>query len=171
MGRDKALLPYQGKTLVEYVAAQVLAAAGSVTLAGAPERYGFLGLPMIGDLTPGFGPVGGIQAALASTSAGWNLIVACDMPSLSADFLRSLFDAAEQCGQDCLMPYSGAEGLPQPLCAVYHRRCLPAIERAIRENVRKITDAVSRLGVRAWPVDDNTWFRNLNTPGDLAIHV
>ena len=178
MGRDKALLPYQGRTLVEYVAAQVLGAAGSVALAGAPERYGFLGFPMIGDLTPGFGPVAGIQAALASTSADWNLIVACDMPSLSADFLRSLFVAAEHCGEDCLIPYAPpagrrpvSTGLPQPLCAVYHRDCLPAIERAIRENLRKATDAVSRLSVCAWPVADNSWFQNLNTPEDLAIHV
>jgi molybdopterin-guanine dinucleotide biosynthesis protein A len=81
-----------------------------------------------------------------------------------------LFHAAEHCGQDCLIPYAPPDR-PQPLCAVYHRNCLPAIERAIRDNVRKVKDVVSRLDACAWPVAGNTWFRNLNTPEDLVIHV
>jgi molybdopterin-guanine dinucleotide biosynthesis protein A len=169
MGRDKALLPYHGVTLVEHVAAQVAAAADTAALVGPAERYGFAGLPIIPDSISDFGPVAGIHAALQASSADWNLIVACDMPSVTAAFLRLLLEAAEQCGGGCLIPLSPA-GRPEPLCAAYHRDCLAGIASALRENVRKVTDAVSRLRVRAWPVSDGAWFENLNTPEDLAIH-
>jgi molybdopterin-guanine dinucleotide biosynthesis protein A len=169
MGRDKALLSHQGTTLVEHVAAQVVAAAGSATLIGPPERYEFLGLPVVADSVSNFGPVAGIQAALQATGEDWNLIVACDMPSVSADFLRSLFEAAEQCGADCLVPHSPS-GLPEPLCAVYHRNCLAGINRAIGEDLRKTTSALSKLRVSAWPVSESLWFQNLNTPEDLATY-
>src|SRR5437763_12141966 len=90
MGRDKARLPFRGRTLVEHIAAAVAEAAGSVTLVGAPERYQSLGLPIIPDTRPGEGPLAGILAALGASQAGWNLIAACDMPVISAPFLKSL---------------------------------------------------------------------------------
>src|SRR6058998_1400393 len=83
MGRDKACLPLQGRTLLEHVAAAVAAAAGSVTLVGSPERYQNLGFRVIADSLPGCGPLGGIHTALGASPADWNLIVACDMPGIS----------------------------------------------------------------------------------------
>jgi len=50
MGRDKALLPFAGRTLLEHVAARVAEAAGNVTVIGPPERYGHLGLVCAADL-------------------------------------------------------------------------------------------------------------------------
>src|SRR5712691_8368629 len=88
MGRDKANLPFEGRTLVERVAAAVADAAGSVTLVGPPGRYESLGLPVIADLEPDLGPLGGIHAALSATSAAWNLIAACDLPAVSGPFLK-----------------------------------------------------------------------------------
>jgi molybdopterin-guanine dinucleotide biosynthesis protein A len=162
MGQDKACLPFQGKTLVEHVAAAVAEAAGSVTLVGAPERYATLGLPMLADTRTGAGPLAGIHTALGASLAAWNLIVACDMPGISASFLRSLMAAAESCQADCLLP-SGPSGLPEPLCAVYHFRCLDAITDALDRNVRKITDGLAAVRVAKWSVAESGWFRNVNT--------
>src|SRR5205814_2477042 len=49
MGRDKALLPFQGSTLLEHIALHVAAAAGSVTLIGEPDKYRRLGFPVLTD--------------------------------------------------------------------------------------------------------------------------
>jgi molybdopterin-guanine dinucleotide biosynthesis protein A len=163
MGRDKARLPFQGKTLVEHVAAAVAEAAGSVTLVGAPERYGSLGFPMLADGRKGAGPLAGIHAALAASAAEWNLIVACDMPGISAPFLESLIAAAESSDADCLLP-AGPSGLPEPLCAVYHSRSRDAIAAALDRNVRKITDGLAGLRIAAWSTLESDWFRNINTP-------
>jgi molybdopterin-guanine dinucleotide biosynthesis protein A len=170
MGQDKALLPYGGATLIQHIAAQVVAAAGQVALVGPPERYGFLGFPVIADSVPDFGPVAGIHAALQAPNSTWNLIVACDMPGVTAEFLRGMLDAAEQCGPGCLVP-RGPSGRLQPLCAVYHRTCFAGIDQAIHANIRKVRDAIAGLRVHEWPVADDGWFRNLNTPEDLASHA
>jgi len=169
MGRDKALIPYRGASLAERVAREVEAAAGSVTLVGPPERYRGLGRPVIPDLHPGCGPLGGIEAALSASAAEWNLIVACDMPGVSAPFLTCLLEEAEASGAECLIPVSGP-GRLEPLCAAYHRRCLPAIANAVLENVRKVTDSLASLRVARWRATQPGWAANLNTLEDWEAH-
>jgi len=169
MGRDKALLPFRGGALVGHVAATVAAAAGSVTLIGDPQKYGHLGYPVLPDRSPGAGPVGGIASALSYTAADWNLVLACDMPAVSAEFLRGLLDAAEQAGADALVP-AGPSGRLEPLIAVYHLRCLAALRRALEASVRKVTDALAGLEVARFAVDDTACFENLNTPEEWACY-
>ena len=169
MGRDKALLDYRGRPLAAHVAETVREAADSVRLIGPPERYARLGYQVIPDIEPGRGPLGGIRTALTVSEADWNLVVACDMPSLTADFLRALLAEAEQSGADALMP-SSPSGLAEPLCAVYRRECLPAVEAALRGR-RKTSDAFQgvRLVRRDTPVA--VWFENMNTPEEWAGHL
>ena len=170
MGQDKACLPYRGATLVEYVAAAVAEAAGSVTLVGAPERYPGLDLPRIADSRTGSGPLAGIHSALSASRAAWNLIVACDMPGVSGPFLSSLLDAAERSGCDCLIP-AGPSGLPEPLCAVYHLSCLGPIGEALDRNVRKIVDGLAAVRSGIWNVGESHWFRNANTPEEWTQYT
>ena len=169
MGRDKALLPYRDRTLVQYIAAQVSSATGSVTLVGRPERYRALGYPAIPDVYPDGGPACGIQAALEASPAEWNLVAACDMPALTAAFLNTLLEAAESSEGDALVPISPS-GYPEPLCAVYRRTCLSLLTQAVQRNVRRVTQALAGLRLVYRPVSEGVWFQNLNTPQDWAKH-
>src|SRR5437899_6316305 len=121
MGRDKATLRYRGGALAEAIAREVNAAAGSAALVGSPSRQVISGFGIVPDVYPGEGPLGGILTALQHTTADWNLIVACDMPNVSAAFLHGLLDAAERWNVDALLP-AGPSHRMEPLCAVYHRR-------------------------------------------------
>ncbi len=170
MGRDKALLPWAGLTLVEHVARQVKDAAGCVTLVGSPERYRDLPFPGIPDLRPGAGPLAGIESALAATDALWNAMVACDMPSITAALLSGLFEEAGRTDADCAVPVAPG-GRPQPLCAVYHRRCLAAVSAALDGGIRRMSDALAALRAAFVPFETDAWFANLNRPGDLAQHA
>lgn len=170
MGRDKALLACGSGTLLEQVAAQVAAAAGSATVVGGANRYRALGLPAIEDTAEGCGPLAGICAALAATAAPWNLVVACDMPALTADFLARLLERAESCGGDSLIPVSSA-GRLEPLCAAYHRDALPRLSRALGRGVLALHDAVPGPRTVLWRVPDLAHFANLNTPEDLFRHA
>lgn len=169
MGRDKALLPAGSKTLAEQTADYVKHAAGNVTLIGPPDRYGFLGLPVIPDVAEGLGPLAGLCTALRISAAEWNLIVACDMPGLNAEFLRKLLESAEIAGKDCLVP-SSARGM-EPLCAVYHARILPAVESALNRKLLKMQDFVRQLDHAIWPVEDAALVRNVNTREELAVET
>src|ERR1044072_5912258 len=113
MGRDKALLEYQGMRLIGRVAAAVKGAAGAVAVIGDPAKYRDFGCSVHPDIFTGCGPLAGIHAALTVTQADWNLVVACDMPDVDASFLRELLDKAEAAGEDCLLPV-GESGRPEP---------------------------------------------------------
>jgi molybdopterin-guanine dinucleotide biosynthesis protein A len=162
MGQDKALLPFRGRTLVEHVAGEVRRTAGGVSLIGDAAIYSYLGFPVIQDSYPGRGPLSGIHAALNGSHAEWHLVVACDMPELTAEFLQSLAARAAQSGADAVIP-AGPAGRPEPLCAAYHRRCLAAVENALGRDIRKVMDALVDLEVELWHVPESKYFHNLNT--------
>ncbi len=166
MGRDKALLSYRGTTLVEYLARAVQEAAGSVALIAEPGRYSNLGYPVYRDKFPGCGPLGGVYTALSVSSTDWNLILACDMPGISAGVLRTLLRSAGESDKRCIVA-TGPTGEPEPLCAVYHRVCLPVLARAIEEKRFKMKDLVTELETRAMLLDASA-LANVNTPAEWA---
>lgn len=166
MGRNKALLPFRGATLVEHVAEIVRQAAGSVTLIGDPLQLGHLGLPVVPDQLLASGPAGGIYTVLSLTSNDWNLIAGCDMPAITADMLRDLLRRAARAPVDCVAA-AGPGGEPEPLCAVYHRRCLPAVARAIQEKRLKMKNLLAELDIELMLADPSA-IANVNTPAEWA---
>lgn len=172
MGRDKALLPYQGATLVEWVASRVRQAVGSVVLVGGVERYSQLAIPCISETYAGDGPLSGIEAALASPYArDWNLVVACDMPGLSTHMLQRLA-AATVCEASvvaALGPASpGSDPRLEPLCAAYHVRLLPAVRQAISERKLKLINLLPEWKAVGVEAADSGTLSNINTSEDWA---
>ena len=165
MGRNKALLPYRDTVLVDWIARQVEAAAGSATLIGPPEHFGFLGRPVLADLRPGCGPLAGIETALAATPAEFNLIVACDLPDLTRQLLAELLEAARHEEADCLLPETPGAIAP-PLCAVWRRRVRPIVTEALDQGERSLRRLLERLRVSRRRVAGTAWAVNLNTPED-----
>jgi molybdopterin-guanine dinucleotide biosynthesis protein A len=170
MGRDKAMLPFRGGPLAEAIGRAVEEAAGCVVLVGTPERYSALPWPAIPDLYPGEGPLGGLLTALVHTSADWNVMVACDMPGVSAAFLREMLTVAQASDADILAPCP-APGKPEPLCAIYHARVRSAMEKAFARGVRKVSAAWEGLQVVNWLVPEISHFRNINTPEDWTAYA
>jgi len=167
MGRDKALLPLGGVTMVEEIASRVRSVAGNVTLIGSPEKYGHLGLPVAADEIENCGPLGGLYTALRRTDADWNVLLACDMPHVTEAFLRQLVEAAEGSDGDCVVPEIA--GKIDPLCAVYHRRLVTVAESAIHRKLFKMQDFVSTLRTSYWRVTDSRSLLNVNTPAEWSV--
>lgn len=161
MGTDKALLNFSGGPLILHIAEKI-GVFGPAGIVGDPAVYSGFGYPVVPDNFPGAGPLAGIEAVLASTSSEYNLIVACDMPSLDEKILECLFGGEA----DCTLPRY-PDGQIEPLCAVYHRRCHPFIRAALEQGIRKVTDALATVTVRYIAVDCRQSFTNLNTPEDL----
>jgi molybdopterin-guanine dinucleotide biosynthesis protein A len=167
MGRDKALLPFRGGLLAQAIAVAVARAAGSATLVGTPKVCQSLGFPVIPDLYPGEGPLGGILTALGHTAADWNLVTACDMPALTTGLLSALLDAAQRLDADALVPI-GPSGRPEPLCAVYHRRARRPLGCQFSGGVRKLAAALEAVRAVPFPVVEVSCFRNVNTPEEWS---
>jgi molybdopterin-guanine dinucleotide biosynthesis protein A len=167
MGTAKALLPFRGRTLIGYVAGEVSMAAGNVTIVGRPELYAGLGLAAIADELPGFGPLGGLLTALRSSTAEWSLVVACDLPRITAAFLRELIDAGlSSPGAKCVVAKS--ERGVEPLCAVWNARAIPELRCALESGCLKMKGVVELVQAREWPVADPQILCNINAPEDWA---
>jgi molybdenum cofactor guanylyltransferase len=173
MGRDKALLEIGGEALVVRAARLVKSVAGNATVVGQPRVFQHLKLRAIADDWPSAGPLGGIATALRASEADWNLIVACDLPYLTREWLEFLVKRTLELGEkgDAMLPMNerGAE----PLCAIYHKRCEAAVWLALDRGTRKVTDGLAGLRVahieRAeWKVFDSEGllFKNINSPGE-----
>jgi molybdopterin-guanine dinucleotide biosynthesis protein A len=145
-------------------------AAGSVVLVGNPKVAARSAFPAIPDLYPGEGPLGGILSALGQTTADWNIVVACDMPELTARFLITLIEAAERSDADALVP-TRPSGRLEPLCAVYHRRALPGLEAAFAGGVRAVAAAFPQVRATLFPVPEVLLFQNVNTPEEWAAYA
>lgn len=170
MGRDKAFLNLGGETLL----ARALKLAGTVTrdvwIVGDVKKFAAFGR-VIEDVYPERGPLGGIHAALRSSAAELNLMLAVDLPFVDARFLHYLIGQAQESG--ALVTVARAGGGWQPLCAVYRRAFLEVVEPALRDGKNKIDSLFAGIETRV--VDEAElirggfspeMFRNLNSPGD-----
>lgn len=173
MGRDKAMLAPGGVPLLMRTAALLAPLAGPPIIVGSPQRYSALGYNVIPDDIPGIGPLGGIATALRHSNQGWNLILGCDLPFVTGRWLDYLIGRAVESSADAVIPQSDAGA--EPLCAMYRKTCLTAIQSAIAQGIRKVTAAFVSLKIdsippREWkPFDESGHlFKNMNTPEDLA---
>src|SRR5262245_47136820 len=100
MGTDKSFVRLSGKPLIEHVIARVtdLGQDEMFIVTNKPEAYAYLGLPMVGDVIPDKGSLGGIYTALHHSQQDYTLVIGCDMPFANVELLRymiGLRDAAD----------------------------------------------------------------------------
>jgi molybdenum cofactor guanylyltransferase len=129
MRRDKAALPYLGKSQLDrafelasrHVARVFVSVRASQTADPARAHH-----PLIVDSVAGEGPIVGIRSALAAfPEAAW-LVVACDLPFLSDTALSQLL--RERDPQAVATAYRSVhDGLPEPLCAIWEPAAGPAL--------------------------------------------
>ncbi len=171
MGGDKALLKLDGQTMLERTA-ELLAGMGiEAEMIGDPETHRARGRKAKADLQPGQGPLGGIVTALSLATEAWNLVVACDMPYLTREWLEYLEKRAKS-SEGWVVVAEGKMGL-EPLCAAYHVDCLGAFRRRLEEGKRKVGDAIEAVGHEKitgeeWKRFDGEGllFKNMNAPED-----
>ena len=119
---------WAGATLIERALATLRQLTDEILLVGGDGRpFARLGLPHYGDLLPG-GALAGIHSAIRHSPRRHTLVVACDMPTLSAPLLRAMADSALRGNFDVVVPT--VAGYPQGLHAIYGRACLAPHRRA-----------------------------------------
>jgi molybdopterin-guanine dinucleotide biosynthesis protein A len=205
MGRDKALLPWDGSTLLDHAIARLAAVCADVRiLCGPAPRYEDRGRPVVVDAVPDHGPLGGLAAGLASAGDAPGLFLGVDLPHVTVPLLSALASLGEwpRPGADSVRPGAdgarpGADGPrpgadtngdadapadavvpvtaagPEPLCALYHPRCLPAVRARLAAGDLRMTSFWPEVRVRrlegaalAAFGDPRRIFHNLNAPAD-----
>jgi len=170
-GRNKALEPIQGVPIIERTVRTLKCVFHHVLIStNNPADFDFLHLPHVEDRVPGWGPLGGLQAALLAMPDEAGFFVACDMPLLNPDLIRHM--ARLGADADAVVPRIG--GYLEPLHALYRRTCLNAVKRAIDRGDHGIRSFFPDIRIHFMEEDAIRTlnpaldaFVNVNRPGEL----
>ncbi|HUF10906.1 MAG TPA: molybdenum cofactor guanylyltransferase [Rhodothermales bacterium] len=122
-------------------------------------------LELIPDLTPGIGPMAGLQAGMARLQTDWMLALAVDLPMVEHADLDRLFEAAAK--DDKAVVARDAQGRLHPLCGLYHASTRDHIENAIARNDFAMIRLLSSLKNVRYVTLPPANLRNINRPDDL----
>ena len=171
MGRDKALLALpDGRPLWQRQLDVLRQLAPAELFISGFARLGFpAGVPLLADEFPGCGPLGGIATALGAMVSPRLVVLAVDLPHMTAAFLRGLL-AGYGTGQG-VVPQAADECF-EPLAAVYPRTALAEArgrlgrgEYALQPFVRTLT-AEGKVSARRISQMETALFTNWNIPED-----
>ena len=107
MGHDKALMPFCGEPLIERILRRLNGLADEVCLTTnrpLAAKLQYLGLPVIADIHPGKGALGGLYTALSAASNPEVIVVACDMPFVNPRLLLAECDLLSTTQTDAVIP-------------------------------------------------------------------
>jgi molybdenum cofactor guanylyltransferase len=188
MGRDKALIEFHGRPLIEHALVKLRALGFAPAIIGNRfdlEKYSRI----VPDNYPGSGPLAGIETGLSVSDADLNLFLPVDLPLLPIEFLRWMVIRALESSALATIPR--LQGHPQPLCAIYHKALLPHVRASLAAGDGKVMRAIEKASAAirskidafdvetiaasmpssAWPSAPtlHRWFQNLNTPADVEF--
>ena len=171
MGTDKAFVTFEGRTLLSRMLEVARSLTPNVRIVGKAAKYAEFA-PVIEDIFPGCGPLAGIHAALRATQTELNVILAVDVPFVSASLVEYLVSCARN---SLAVTLPRAAGGLQPLCAVYRREFAEAAEKALRVGHYKIDALFDRTNTQIIQEQELAaagfspiMFRNLNRPEDVG---
>jgi len=109
-GRDKGLVPFRGRPLIDWVVEALVPQVGGLVISANRNRavYAARGFPVIADDGDGFeGPLAGIAAALAAVETPWIVTVPCDGPCPAPDLVERLCAASAEPGAEIAVARDG----------------------------------------------------------------
>jgi molybdenum cofactor guanylyltransferase len=170
MGSDKAFLQLGDKTFIQRACELAESVADSFAIVGTPEKLSSFG-PVIPDIHPNRGPLGGLYSALSASQTDLNLILAVDLPLLTRDFLLSFRTLADSEPVMAVVPRVGNR--LQPLCAFYPRHGATEAERLLASGLNKLEAFFEKIPFRVLEEDEilrlggsPEMFLNVNSPED-----
>ena len=184
IGSDKAKLAFQGRTLIQHVAGVMSEVfADVVIISGRELRYEFVGLPVLPDVFPNRGPLGGIHTALNHARGRPVFAAACDLPFISPDLIELILDRVGHPSLSTGSPggwaradkprvaFPVAGDIVQPLCGFYSHACLALIEERLQNNRLGVIDFIETIDVLQIDITPLEFYReglllNVNSPED-----
>jgi molybdopterin-guanine dinucleotide biosynthesis protein A len=169
-GRDKSALLIEGRPILERQIHELSQITSDILIVGGnPSARTVDSARNVADQVPGCGPLGGLHAALTDAHGEATIVVACDMPYVSASLLRHLLGLTR--GADAVVPRT--EDGYHPLCAAYTPACIKPIARRLAEGRLKMTDLFDDVRVCIVTAEEIDAFgdhrrllANVNTPAE-----
>jgi molybdopterin-guanine dinucleotide biosynthesis protein A len=183
MKTDKAFLKFRDETFLERAVDTLSPFCGKKVKVVINENQRskfekrFPSLEFVFDIFPERGALGGIHAALKNSRSTWAIILACDLPFVTKETIKTLSEIALNLPENiaAVVPEQ-SDGRIQPLCAVYRvKDCLPEIEKILNnEDSPSMKDFLKIVPTRfveavelASGEQSESLFFNVNHPSDF----
>jgi molybdenum cofactor guanylyltransferase len=143
MGTDKSLLQFAGRPLIAHAVAKLRGLCADVhILTSNPALAAYA--PLVADLHPDCGPIGGMEAALAHSPYARNLFIPVDMPFLQQTLLRNWIAGCSTADSNAFLHIFVDGGRPQPGLCLLHQDVLPFLTESIEQGEYKLMRAFDR---------------------------
>ena len=158
MGYDKASIEIAGQTLVSRSLDLLRRYFCKILIAGDRPDLALPDIPAVPDIYPG-SALGGLFTGLAAAETEWIFVAPCDMPYPDHRILQILLD--HRARYDSVVPRTPKGN--EPVFALYHKNCLPHMERMLRNKQCRIHDFYPCVKVRFldWNELPDGWERSL----------
>ncbi len=117
---------------------------GVIISTNTPERYFYLGMPMVGDVINYRGPMTGILSALITLKETEIFVTACDMPFIKPELIRYIVGRWTD-RWEAIVPVF--DGKPQPLLGIYSRKLVSKMEESIKTQTRGLREFLGTIEV------------------------
>ena len=166
--RDKALIQFKGKRLIDHVYEKLAPQVGGVMINANQNHEQFKSFKVrvlsdaIGDYA---GPLAGLHAGLFASKRPFLITVPCDSPFFPDDLVARMFDALESTSSAVAIAMSGDQ--PHPVFALVRRSVLDHLSDFLKQGGRKIDAWYDTLTTVQVDFNDDALFGNINTPQEL----
>jgi len=148
LGRSKALEVINGRSLIERVIERLAPVASKLLIVTSRQQFDLPTIPgaeVLIDVYPDSGPLGGIYTGLLVSQTAQSIMVACDMPFLNTELLRHMVELSRDF--DAVVPRL-ANGMIEPLHAIYSKSCLDKMKIRLEDSQLGITPFLDEMRVR-----------------------
>lgn len=166
MGRDKGLVPVNGKPMISYVLETLKKIKLPVKIIANNAEYEKFELPVCRDVVEEKGPMGGLWTAFHYSEAEVVLLMGCDMPFINPEAINLLLKAAD--GENITAAL--VKHRINPLFATYPVHLKESVQNSIASEELKMTDFILRNPHTLVPsvAQEMPWcFRNINNEQEL----
>ncbi len=172
-GRDKGLVEYQGRPLLQHVLDSISQQAAHIVINANRNRdaYQQFGYPVVADTLDDFqGPLAGFLAAMSAVDTNYILTLPCDGPFVAEDYLRRMIDGCNaklSCGQPCAIAVASDGAHQQPVYALIATSLQQSLVEFLQSDERKIVRWFQQHPHTQVEFGDDKMFTNINTIEEL----
>ena len=153
LGRDKSVEPIANQTLLSRIHEKLSQITNDITVVvntkQKAEKIPIPNVEIVLDLYPDCGSLGGMFTGLTYAKQEWGFVVACDMPFINIQLIEKMMEL--RANHDAVVPY--LNDFPEPTHALYSKKCLPHIEKYLKNNQLKISNFFKDVHINKIPAE------------------
>ncbi len=164
MGSKKSALEFHGITFLDKLAHEMNGFPELLVSVDERLRHPEITFPMVADIYPEHGPMGGLYSALLQCESDALLVIPCDVPLFSKELAEKMCSFYKETDTDALIAMTDDERI-HPLCGIYHKHCLSTLKDCLENEDLKMMSALHKLNLKYYPTGADSWkLTNVNTP-------